>query len=473
MSFLSLSFFVLFIFTFYIYWNLPEEKPFLKRILILIASFIFYGYFSIPFLIHFLVVVLLNFFLYKLFFSKNVYLKLTISLNVINLLVFKYFYFLLDTIGKTFQLPGLQSKQEVDLYISNFFGISDFQILLPMTISYYTFQLISLAVDVKNQKYEKELSLLDFLSYTFFFPVMIAGPILRIGQILPQFTNPQLSFSQMMQGIWLILRGIFKKAVLSDSLLGTIAPVFQEPSSYSGGSLLVTTYFFGAMLYLDFSGLTDIARGLSYLLGIELPENFKAPFFMQGFGDFWRRWHLTFSYWIRDYIYIPLGGSRVSEPRIYLNFIITFALGGLWHGANLNFLLWGAINGLYIAIERSLEQRKIGLPDFKGKTFLKYLIVLHLSMITWVLFFTPDLNKAFIVVNKILTLSEGAFLTNTETGIYAVLFTFLFHLGEEFPEKFARLEKARLVFTPILAFILIVFLVQQSSANIDFFYEKF
>lgn len=473
MSFLSLSFFLLFVIVFYIYWNLPENKPLWKRILILFASFVFYGYFSVTFLIHFFLIVAINFLLYKFLYSKNYYVKLVVLLNVLNLLLFKYFYFLLNLIGQIFQIPILQNKTEIDSYLSSILGISNFQILLPMTISYYTFQLISLGVDVKNQKYTSPLSFLDFLSYTFFFPVMIAGPILRIGQILPQFTNLFLSYERMMHGIWLILRGILKKAVFSDSLLSIVAPVFVEPSGYSGGSLLLTTYFFGAMLYLDFSGLTDIARGLGFLLGFELPENFKAPFFMQSFGDFWRRWHLTFSYWIRDYIYIPLGGSRVSELRVYLNLILTFALGGLWHGANLNFLLWGAINGFYIAVERSLEQRNVRFPNFIGKMILKYLIILHLSMITWVLFFTPDLNRAFLVISKILTASEGISITNIETGVYAILFTFLFHLGEEFPEKFLKLKKIQFILTPLLALILVIFLVQQSSANIDFFYEKF
>lgn len=472
MSFLSLSFFIFFGIVFYSYWNLPE-KPIVRRVFLLLASCVFYGYFSIPFLFHFLAIITVNFFIYKFLFSKSYYVKLAVTINLLNLFFFKYFYFFLAMIGSSFGIPYLEQKTNIDSYFSSALGILGFEIVLPMTISYYSFQLISLAVDTKNGKYNESLKLIDFFSYCLFFPVMVAGPILRLDQILPQFEKPDLSFESMQEGLWLIIKGLIKKALLADALLMLVVPVFGDPAQYSGPALLVTTYFFGAMLYLDFSGLTDMARGFGYLLGFQLPENFKAPFFMQSFGDFWRRWHLTFSFWIRDYIYIPLGGSRVSEWRIYLNFIITFALGGLWHGANMNYVLWGAINGFYIAVERSLDQRNLALPEFKGKAIFRYLTVLHLSMITWVLFFTPDFATAFLVIQKILTNSGGLFPGGFETGIYALMFTFFFHLAQEFPERFERVKLFYKYLIPIFGLILFIVFVQKSGSNLDFFYEKF
>jgi alginate O-acetyltransferase complex protein AlgI len=473
LSFLSLVFFLFFGFVFYTYWNLPE-RPIFRRVFLLLASCVFYGYFSVGFLIHFLIVIFINYSLYRFVFQRNYYLKLTVIFNLLNLFFFKYFYFFLGTLGGILGIPFLQEKVNIDMYVSGVLGILGFEIVLPMTISYYTFQLISLAVDTKSGKYPEKLSLLDFLSYLLFFPVLIAGPILRLDQIIPQFRTPrEINPESMQSGLWLIIKGLIKKALLADSLLVLVIPIFSDPDKYSGVSLLLTTYFFGAMLYLDFSGLTDLARGLGLLLGFELPENFKAPFFMQSFGDFWRRWHLTFSYWIRDYIYIPLGGSRVGEIRIFFNFIITFALGGLWHGANMNYVLWGAINGFYIALERFMEQRKVNLPEFRGKFFVRYLLVLHLSMITWVLFFTPDFSTAFLVVSKILTNGAGMLPTGLETGVYALLFTFIFHLSAEYPEKFEPIRPLIKYLIPILGLILAIVLIQKSGSNIDFFYEKF
>ena len=213
-----------------------------------------------------------------------------------------------------------------------------FEVILPATISYYTFQLISLSVDIHKKTIETPVSLYDVASYTLFFPVMIAGPITRYKELRANIDSPVLTKEDMFEGVWKILTGITKKVVLSDAIASIIYPIFREPELYSSLSILLTSYFFAIHLYLDFSGLTDTARGLGRLLGFNLPENFKAPFFLNSFSDFWRRWHLSFSFWIRDYIYIPLGGSRVSEMKGYFNLLVTFILGGLWHGASLNFM---------------------------------------------------------------------------------------------------------------------------------------
>lgn len=472
MSFLSLKFFISFLCFFYIYWNLPEGKPIFRRWALVLFSALFYYFFSFSFLLHYLAVISINFILYKFLFQKKFYLKIAVGFNLLNLFFFKYFYFFLQIIGNTLSISQLQSSEEVNLAISSLLGIPSFNIVLPATISYYTFQFISLAVDTKNGKYTQTIGFLDILSYALFFPVMIAGPILRIDQLTSQINSPTIDSNKMTQGFWLIARGLIKKSLIADNLLFIVSPIFQEPTQFSGLSLLLTTYFFGVLLYMDFSGLTDMARGIAKLIGFDLPENFKAPFFMTSFSDFWRRWHLTFSFWIRDYIYIPLGGSRVSEWRIYFNYIITFTLGGLWHGSNMNYALWGAINGFYLGVERFLEQKGWKIPTFWGKQIIVYLLVLHLSMITWILFFTSDVSSALTIIERIFTLKSGMLIPEWETGLYGIVFTFLFHLGEDYSHKFLWLEKWKKFILPILGILLFLMLIEKSG-NIDFFYEKF
>ncbi|MCB1141920.1 MAG: MBOAT family protein [Leptospiraceae bacterium] len=472
MSFLSLKFFLFFLFSFYVYWFLPGGKA--RKFFLVLASSIFYSFFSFPFLIHFLSVLGINYWFYHSFREKSFYTKLVVVFNVFNLLLFKYFYFLLGLLGSLTGIEALSEKVAIDQYLSNLFSITGLEIALPATISYYSFQLISFGVDYRAGKIQAPVSVLDFFAYCLFFPIMIAGPILRYSEFLPGYESTEINSDRMVDGFWLIAKGLFKKAILSDGLTSIIYPVFGAPETYSGSALLVTTYFFGLHLFLDFSGLTDIARGLGTLLGFQLPENFKAPFFMTSFGDFWRRWHLTFSFWIRDYIYIPLGGSRKGEFRTSLNYIVTFTLGGLWHGANLNFAVWGFVNGFYLAAERFMGVKNIKvLPDSKFGFVIKYLIVLHLSIITWIFFFTGNVKIALTVVWKILTLADGAFLLYWETGIYTLILSFFFHLDQEFPDKFRFITPHRKYILPVLGVLFYLVFISRGGSNIDFYYTKF
>jgi len=473
LSFLSLKFSVFFLTFFYVYWLLPAKGEYRKLSLILSSS-IFYSFFSFPFLLHFYLVLLINYLFYKYLKEKDFYITSVILLNLSNLILFKYFYFISELIGLSFGIQALTEKPQLDILISRALGLPGFEIALPATISYYSFQLISFAFDLKNGKILQKVNLVNFFVYSLFFPIMIAGPILRYNDFLSQFESLDIDRQKMFDGIYLLLSGIFKKMVLSDGLTSIIYPVFGDPSQYSGSALLYTTYFFGLHLYLDFSGLTDLARGLAMLLGFTLPLNFKAPFFMTGFGDFWRRWHLTFSFWIRDYIYIPLGGSKKGEFRTTLNFIATFTLGGLWHGANLNFALWGMINGTYVALERLLEVKNIKIiPDFKYKPIFYYLFVLHMDIITWILFFTKDISTAFTVITKILTLKEGSSLLYLESGIYTGVFVLIFHIFEEYPEKIRISTEFKNSLVPILSILIYLFIISKGGSNIDFYYTKF
>jgi alginate O-acetyltransferase complex protein AlgI len=469
-SFLSIKFFLLFLVVFYTYWNVNNKY---KRLLLLISSCIFYSFFSVNFLLHFLFVITVNYLLIRFTQDKSYFLKLTVGFNLLNLFLFKYFYFFLETIGFLTGIKVLTERSELNQYFSSISHIANFEVILPMTISYYTFQLISLSVDIHKKTIDSPVGFYDIASYTLFFPVMIAGPITRYKDVLPAMESPSLTKEDMFEGLWKILLGITKKVALSDSIAAVIYPIFKEPENYSGFSILLTCYFFAIHLYLDFSGLTDIARGLGRLLGFNLPENFKAPFFLNSFSDFWRRWHLSFSFWIRDYIYIPLGGSRVSEMKGYLNLIITFVLGGLWHGASMNFIMWGFLTGVFLSVERFMEVKKINIiPENKFKPFLKFLFVFHVYMITWILFFTQSLLAAFTVIWRMVSFQSGIQIRNIEMGLYVVLFAMLFQVTEEFPEKFEKFAKWKRFILPIFSLV-IVLLILNNSGNKDFFYEKF
>ena len=469
MNYLSLNFLIFYFFVYIAYWNIPNNR---KRLFLLLASAVFYAFFSLNFLLHLLLVISANYLLYFALFKSRHYLKFVIILNILNLAFFKYFYFLMELVGQIAGIKQLQVKTELNQYFSSLLHISGFEIVLPLTISYYTFQMISIAVDSKKETVNEKLSLFDFASFVLFFPVMLAGPILRYKQISEQFARPVMTEDDMNRGLWLVIRGIFKKAILSDYLASSIYPVFGSPGNYSGISLLLTSYFFALHLYLDFSGLTDLARGIARLLGFQLPENFKAPFFMNSFGDFWRRWHLTFSFWIRDYIYIPLGGSRKGDVRNFLNLVITFALGGIWHGASLNFLLWGVLTGFYLSLERVFEKTPLVQIDNLWKKSIHYILILHIYFISWILFFTPDVSSAAEIFMSIITFKPGLDVA-TETGVYALVFTFLFHLGEENPEKFHWFEKIRFKALPVAGVIIVLMMIQAGNRNIDFFYSQF
>jgi D-alanyl-lipoteichoic acid acyltransferase DltB (MBOAT superfamily) len=230
-----------------------------------------------------------------------------------------------------------------------------FDFFLPLAISFYTFQLIAYAVDVYRGVIPVDPGPRRFFLFILFFPQLIAGPIMRSTDFMDQIDQPQINRRRMYDGLWLIIGGLAKKVLLADPAGNFIAPVFHNPDVYDWSSILLAGIGFSLQVYGDFSGYTDLARGSARLLGYEIPENFLAPFFSRSAKELWQRWHITLASWLRDYIYIPLGGSRVGKLRNYLNLVITFSLGGLWHGADYTFLAWGGMWGVLLAAERWVE----------------------------------------------------------------------------------------------------------------------
>lgn len=267
----------------------------------------------------------------------------SILFNCINLGFFKYFYFFSRVLADLTGYPFFQEIQGV------------IHIVLPLAISFYSFQMIAAAVDAARNPNIETISLKGYFLFVLFFPVLIAGPIMRTGDFFPNLDNLKPDQNKIYNGCYLIMGGLLKKVLIADPAAGIISPIFSNPEVYDSTSLIFAGIGYSIQVFCDFSGLTDMARGVGALLGFYLPENFKAPFFSLSGRELWQRWHITLSFWLRDYIYFSLGGSRIAQWRTHLNLILTMTIGGFWHGADYTFIAWGFYWGILLAGERYLE----------------------------------------------------------------------------------------------------------------------
>jgi alginate O-acetyltransferase complex protein AlgI len=280
-------------------------------------------------------------------------------------------------------------------------------LVLPVGISFYTFQSMSYTIDVYRKNVTAEQSFLNFAIYVSFFPQLVAGPILRSGEFLPQLAeNRSVSASDVTAGIDQIVRGLFKKAILADGLATYVDQVFLNTADMGGINLLLGIYAFSFQIYMDFSGYTDIAIGTARLMGFSIPANFNLPYLAANPTEHWRRWHISLSTWFRDYVYIPLGGSRRSASNIYFNIVVTMTLSGLWHGAAWGYIVWGAFHGVCLVLHRALfrDHRLFRMPRVVSVIF-----TYHLVCFGWIFFRASSLDGAFLYIRN---------LTNFETPVY-------------------------------------------------------
>ncbi len=302
-------------------------------------------------------------------------LSFGITLNLVSLGWFKYYGFFAGELDGVFEFIGLGNPIPLR------------EITLPVAISFFTFHAISYLVDIARGDIEEPMSPLDFALYLSFFPHLVAGPIVRVTEFAPQIREPlRQRLIDASPAFQLILFGLFKKVVISSYLASEIAdPVFAAPGAHSSQEVIIGVYAYAIQIFADFSGYTDIAIGCALLLGIRFPQNFDAPYRALSLQDFWRRWHMTLSRWLRDYLYIPLGGNRGPKSFVYRNLVLTMVLGGLWHGAALTFVAWGAIHGFGLVIERELRER---FPGALGRAapLLQWLITFHVVCFAWIFF---------------------------------------------------------------------------------------
>jgi alginate O-acetyltransferase complex protein AlgI len=317
--------------------------------------------------------------------------RLAVAANLVVLGFFKYWEFFISSIRETLDATGLPIDPPL------------LEIILPIGISFTTFHAISYVVDVGRGR-QRPLSLLDFTLYLSFFPHLVAGPIVRATEFAPQITHrPDPRKVKSAEAFWLIFAGLFKKVVISTYLAGQIVdPVFAVPQEHSSLEVLFAIYGYAIQIYADFSGYTDIAIGCALLLGFRFPQNFDAPYIATSMQDFWRRWHMTLSRWLRDYLYIPLGGNRLGPSRTSVNLMATMLLGGLWHGPSWNFVIWGGIHGSALVIERKVKAvwKPIGLPPLAVKV-LQWLLTFHIVCLAWVFFRAEDLDRAFEMLGQL------------------------------------------------------------------------
>ena len=322
------------------------------------------------------------------------YLWLSILANLGLLFTFKYFNFFNDSLRAVFEGLGVG------------YGVGALDVLLPVGISFYTFQTLSYSVAVYKGTHPPERHAGIFALYVAFFPQLVAGPIERSENLLPQFfRRVDFDYRRIADGLKIMAWGMFKKVVIADRVAAVVNTVYDQPEGFLGPQLMLATFFFAIQIYCDFSGYSDIAIGAARVLGFDLMRNFDRPYHAASIGEFWKRWHISLSTWFRDYVYIPMGGNRTVKWRWYYNLMITFVVSGLWHGANWTFVAWGALNGLYLVLEIMLAKPRkallnaIGLgEDHWGYKLPAVAFTFALTCLAWVFFRADSVPDALYVI---------------------------------------------------------------------------
>jgi len=331
--------------------------------------------------------------------GRRKYVALSLVTNLGLLFAFKYFNFVNNSV-----------REVLDRF-NVFYDVPAFEVLLPVGISFYTFQTLSYTIDVYNGKLQPERHFGRFALYVAFFPQLVAGPIERATRLLPQFREEvTFDYERLTTGMRQVIWGFFKKVVVADRLAVYVDAVYNAPEHYHGLQLMLATYFFAFQIYCDFSGYSDIAIGTARILGFDLMTNFKRPYLATNISDFWRRWHISLSTWFRDYVYIPLGGNRVSVSRWYINLFIVFVVSGMWHGANWTFMVWGALHGFYLvfAIVSANWRAQVGQATGVASRPLlqrvwRVFATFHLALLAWIFFRANSVTDAITIIVESMT----------------------------------------------------------------------
>jgi alginate O-acetyltransferase complex protein AlgI len=447
------------------------------RIYTMIAgSAVFYGYWNWAFSGLPFVIALLAFFLTKWTMAADPMsvgvagrkLRLGISVVVLltPLLFFKYTNFIwTEVLGALAGLGGVAVGGKI------------VTVGLPLGISFVTFTLIAYLVDVSTGKYSGQTSLRSLFGYVLFFPHLIAGPILRPFELIPQLQRGMPILSRnIMPGVALFTCGLVKKLMFADPIGAVVTGIYDQPVGRGMAEYLFALYGFSVQIYCDFSGYTDMAVGLALILGVRLPGNFRRPYLATSVAGFWRRWHITLSHWLRDYVYIPLGGNRGGDGKTLRNILLTMALGGLWHGANWTFLIWGVLHGLGVAVSHFLGTR---LPPWaRPPRWVQVLLTFHFVALLWVFFRAPDLASAFTVLAGMFggaSPADGfAFLTRHGFEVALVLTFFVLHPWDDARRvRIAAKRYSPFVVGAVVSAAFILAFVIGSGSSGQFIYFEF
>jgi D-alanyl-lipoteichoic acid acyltransferase DltB (MBOAT superfamily) len=401
------------------------------KIFIVVASFVFYGTANWKFCFLLGGVIVVNHAFARLIGEtadarrKKQLLAAVIALDLLTLGVFKYYAFFVEDVDRVLDSVALGIPLPL------------LTIALPIGISFFTFQAITLVVDT-YRGHVGRVRLLDVAVYLSFFSHLVAGPIVRASEFLPQINKPRDPANVAVgAGLFLIAVGLIKKVAIADYLAREVVdPVFAVPEAHAAPDVIFGSYAYAAQIYCDFSGYTDMAIGLALLMGIVFPQNFNRPYRSRSIREFWRRWHITLSRFLRDYLYIPLGGNRGGRLSTARNLMITMLLGGLWHGAAWGFVLWGGIHGTALVVEHQLRGRPDVLPGW-----LKWFITFHIVVLGWIVFRAPELSVAGELFSQLADWSEASVITWTTAAVVAATIGFQLLPERETGELRLRVER--------------------------------
>lgn len=430
MLFNSLAFLLFFPIVCALYYAIPSARVKERNLLLLMASYYFYMNWEPVYAILLLMSTIITYFAafgmghFKDKRIRKIYLVSGLVFNLAILFLFKYYNFLASNIEEVLQISGL------GLHIPKFY------MLLPVGISFYIFQALGYSIDVYRQTTKVEHDFLTYALFVSFFPQLVAGPIERSRNLLPQFQQRhRFDYDEIMAGVKLMLWGYFLKLVLADRCSLYVNAVFNNLEMHNGGSYLLASLLFAFQIYGDFAGYSLIAIGVARVMGFRLMENFRRPYFACSIGEFWHRWHISLSTWFKDYVYIPLGGNRSNKTRHYFNLMVTFMVSGIWHGANWTFLCWGSLHGILLCMEKACG---ISKQDYSGyKKLSHWAVTFALVCLSWILFRASNLNDAVTIVSGIvckMDIPNVTFAMFTELCLAAFAMTLLLirELSDEF-----------------------------------------
>ncbi|MRX66489.1 D-alanyl-lipoteichoic acid acyltransferase DltB, MBOAT superfamily [Flavobacterium resistens] len=477
MLFNSIDFAIFLPIIFILYWLIGKKSLQYQNILLLVSSYFFYAFWDWRFLFLLVFSTLLDYFTgLKMQNTLNPVTKrnwfwISISINLGFLAVFKYYNFFADSFAKAISNFGLHVNPWT------------LKVILPVGISFYTFHGLSYVIDIYKNRIKAEESFINYSVFVSFFPLLVAGPIERATHLLPQIKQKRkFDYLQAIDGSRQILWGLFKKVVIADSCAVYANSIFNDSASYSGSTLLLGAIFFAFQIYGDFSGYSDIALGVARLLGIDLLKNFSFPYFSRDIAEFWRRWHISLSSWFKDYLYIPLGGSKGGMWKTIRNTFIIFIVSGFWHGANWTFIAWGFLNALFImpsiifkTNRNNLDiaaQGKI-LPSLKE--FFSIVVTFGLTVFAWIFFRSESIRHAYHFIAKIFsqTLFTKPQILPKKLILIILLFMIIEWLGRENEFALSKLPIKSKAVRWGFYYILVITILYFSGSEQQFIYFQF
>lgn len=427
MLFNSIDFAVFLPIVFVLYWFVFQKHLKYQNVLLVISSYVFYGWWDWRFLTLIAFSTLIDFSIGKTLSKteaitkRKVLLWASIIINLGLLGFFKYYNFFVDNFVQAFTFLGMPIKPQM------------LNIILPVGISFYTFQTLSYTIDVYRRKLTPTNDFIAFTAFVSFFPQLVAGPIERATNLLPQFYKKRIfNHDKAVDGLRQILWGLFKKMVIADNCAVFVNTIFDNHQDYSGSTLALGAVFFAFQIYGDFSGYSDIAIGTARLFGFNLKQNFAFPYFSRDIAEFWRRWHISLSTWFRDYLYIPLGGSRGSKTKVIRNVFIIFIVSGFWHGANWTFIVWGALNALYflplLLTNKNRNHLDIVASNKKwpsARALVSILLTFGLTTLAWIFFRAENISHAIQYIEGVFSISLLSIPAIRPTYLLALLVFFI------------------------------------------------